>query len=189
MRFIITFIIILFGLLLQQAAGQDDRFVVDSVRYQQLKSADTAVQRWLDEQMTPGIQTDSTSINISTEVRRIIGDTAYRDSVFHYPYSFVDVGNSLARTNLRLAFWQMINLYPHNQERVLRYIFAYDKLIATDKLFSSAFSTYALLDPRITRVESGKPIIEHPDVTDDIFHTMNEIVEKINQNRSSLHSK
>jgi len=149
----------------------------------QIKSADTAVQKWLEEQMTPGISADSNAIVMSTEVRRLMADTAYRDSVYRQPYTFTDVGHSLAATNLRRAFWQMINLYPQNKQRVLRYIVAYDELIDSDRLVASSFYTYALLDPRITKIDGGKPAIIHPDVMDSLFRNMNEIIDYILQYR------
>jgi hypothetical protein len=139
--------------------------------------------------MTPGMLSDSTAIRMSTEVRRIVGDAVYRDSVYRQPYTFKDVGISLSKTNLQLAFWQMLNLYEQDGDRVLKYMLAYDRLIAADKLVTSAFYTYALLDPRITRLEGGKPVVEHPDVMDEIFHTMNEIIDRIHRHRASQPSK
>jgi hypothetical protein len=55
----------------------------------------------------------------------------------------------------------------------------YETLIKTDKLLSAGFYTYALLDPRITRFVDGKPDIYRPDIMDDLFGTMNRMIDKI----------
>lgn len=133
--------------------------------------------------MEPGIRKDSLTMYFSKEVKRIVEDPKYRDSIYRQPYTFLNVANSLKTLNLRFAFWQLLNLYPKNKQQALRYIVAYDAAVATDKLLSSAFYTYALLDPRITRLEQGKPVIERPDVMDEIFHNMNEIIDFIRQYR------
>lgn len=121
----------------------------------------------------------------SKEVKRLIVDKTYRDSVYRQPYTFADVAITLKTANLRYAFWQMLNLYPTNKQQVLRYIVAYDKLFAADKLLASSFYTYAMLDPRITRIEKGKPVIERPDIMDELFHNMNEIINYIRDYREA----
>jgi hypothetical protein len=69
----------------------------------------------------------------------------------------------------------MINLYPKYKPQVLKYITAYDKAIEAEKLVNSAFYTYAMLDPRITKIESGKPRIYRPDIMEELLHNANEI--------------
>jgi len=140
---------------------------------------------WLDEQMEPGIRKDSTTMYFSKEVKRIVENPKYRDSIFRQPYTFSQVAQSLKGMNLRYAFWQFLNLYPQNKPQVLRYIAAYDATLASDKLLASAFYTYALLDPRITRLEKGKPVIERPDVMDEIFHNMNQIIDFVLHHRTT----
>ena len=45
-----------------------------------------------------------------------------------------------------------------------------------NEIVTSAYYTYAMLDPRITKITSGKPELKRPDILEDLFHDMNEIV-------------
>lgn len=161
---------------LQTAYGQDKRITLDSNQYAALAKVDSLYRDWYAKNTKPGIKYDSTSFTFDEEVKHLIGDPVYRFAVYKDPYSWEDVKFSLKKNEMRLAFWQMLNLYPKYKKQVLKYILAYDKLIPTNEIVTSAYYTYAMLDPRITRITSGKPELKRPDILEDLFHDMNEIV-------------
>lgn len=165
----------LFGSISSIASVVDSAIVLDSAQRAQLKAYNDSATVWLNKQVKPGLNMDSSKITYDEEVKRIISDPVYRDSVYRQPYTWLDVRNTLQRNNIRLAFWQLINLYPTNKEKVLKIALAYDQAIKGEKLVNAAFYTYAMLDPRITKIEEGKPNIYRPDIMEELFHFANEI--------------
>jgi hypothetical protein len=140
-----------------------------------MKGLDERGSEWLEKQTTPGLRMDSTKLFMDDEVKRIVRDSAYRDSIFRQPYTFVDVARNLAAGNFRLAFYNLIDLYPKNKATVLRYVMAYDAAVPAEKFVAAAYYTYAMLDPRITKIVDGKPDIYRPDIMEELFHNANEI--------------
>lgn len=161
---------------LQTAYGQDKRVTLDSAQYAALAKVDSLYRHWYAKNTKPGITYDSTSFTFDTEVQRIISDPVYRFTVYKDPYTWEDVKHSLKHSEMKLAFWQMLNLYPKYKKQVLKFILAYDKVIPTNDIVTGAYYTYAMLDPRITKITSGKPELKRPDILEDLFHDMNEIV-------------
>ena len=78
------------------------------------------------------------------------------------------------------AIWKMLTIYPIAKEQVLKYIYAFDKVLPSDKLVVNAFYTYAFFDPKITTIENGKPTIYRPDLFEDYLRRTKEIVSYIN---------
>ncbi len=182
-RIFIAAIIVLLISSVQGVYGQDKRITLDSAQYNTLAKVDSLYRDWYQKTTKPGIKYDSTSFTFDEEVKRIIADPVYRYTVFKKTYTWEDVKFSLKKTDLRLAFWQMLNLYPKNKKQVLKYIIAYDKAVPADEIISSSYYTYAILDPRITKITSGKPDLRRPDILEDMFKDMNDIIDAIHAYR------
>lgn len=135
---------------------------------------------WAEKQETPGVQIEGEMMKFSEEAQRLIKDEAYRASCYNPSgYTFRDVQVSIAANEVQKAFWQMINLYPEHKEDVLKYIYAYDKVLSTDKVVTAAFYTYGFFDPQITRIENGKPDVYRPDLFEGHLRNTREIVSYI----------
>jgi hypothetical protein len=178
----ILFVILLGYCPLVAMSGQDT-LRLDSAQAKELINANEQAKKWIERQTTPGLRLDSNQMVFDEEVKRIVNDSVYRDSVYRQPYTFKDVAGSLSKGNLRLAFYQMINLYPTDKERVIKYTTAYDQAVEADKIVKSAYYTYALLDPRITKIEQGRPNIFRPDIMEELFQYANEISANILERR------
>lgn len=179
--------IILSGVAVFSAHGQDGQiYRAPGGRLDTLKHVDSAVTVWLEKEMTPGIRKDSTKMIFDEEVQRIIKEQWYRDSIFRVPYTMVSLRNALSKMELRYAAWQMINIYQYQPNEVLAILLNYETVLKTDKLLSAGFYTYALLDPRITRFVDGKPDIYRPDIMDELFGTMNAMIDKILATRKTV---
>jgi hypothetical protein len=152
---------------------------MDSSKLETLRRAEIEGRAYIQQQTTPGVRMDSSKVMFDDEAKRVISDSLYRDSVYRQPYTWERVVDALKSGNLRLGVYQMINMYPDNKEKVVEYIGAYDKAVPVEKLVNAAFYTYALLDPRITRIENGKPLIYRPDLMEELFRYANEISAQI----------
>lgn len=155
---------VLFVSLSSQAQETDEK-IVTAKQLEQLVEYNKDKSEWFASLETPGVRVEGTQMLFSDEARKLIGDETYRASCYREAgYTFTDVQQSLAANEIQKAFWQMINLYPENKETVLRYIYAYDNLIPTDKVVAASFYTYGFFDPSITKIEGGKPNIYRPDL-------------------------
>lgn len=134
-------------------------------------------KNWLTELETPGVQVTKDQMIFSEEAKRLMADANYRDSVYKAAgYSFEDVSNSLGAMEIQKAFWQLLDLYPENKEKVLKYIYAYDNSLPSDRVLTASFYTYAFFDPKITSLESGKPDVKRPDIFEEYMRRTREIV-------------
>ena len=132
---------------------------------------------WLTELETPGVQVTEDQMIFSEEAKRLMADKDYRNSVYSASgYSFEDVSNSLGNMEIQKAFWQLLDLYPENKEKVLKYIYAYDSSLPSDRVLTASFYTYAFFDPKITSLESGKPDVKRPDIFEEYMRRTREIV-------------
>jgi hypothetical protein len=165
---------VLFGCLLTEASAQQT-IKMDSAKLETLRKAEIEGRAYIEQQSTPGVRMDSSTVYFDDEARHILSDTTYRDSVYRQPYTWLRVVDALKSGNVRLGVYQMINLYPSDKAMVVELVGAYDQVIPVEKLVNAAFYTYALLDPRITRIENGKPLIHRPDLMEELFRYANEI--------------
>lgn len=179
----------LFVLLTFGASGQGERVYLDSSQVKGLTQVDSAYQVWYSKMSKRGVSYDSTSFTFDDETKKIIRDPIYRFSIYKNPYTWNDVKATLKKYDTRLAFWQMTCLYQKNKKQVVKYILAYDKAIPADTILASAFYTYAMLDPRITYITSDRPEIRRPDILEDLFKDMNEIIDAIYSNRRKTAKK
>jgi hypothetical protein len=157
---------------------------VDSAQVARMFRGDSAARAWYHRMITPGVQKDSGRFVFDDEVRDLIADPIKRHTRLKPTFSWSDVKTSLENGDLRYASWQLINLYASDTVKVLRIFLRYDEIIPADTLVTTAYYTYALLDPRITRFENGKPVIIRPDILEDIFASMHSIVGRILDDRN-----
>jgi hypothetical protein len=157
------------------AASAQGTVKMDSAKVETMRRAEAESKAYIQQQTTAGVRMDSTAVYFDDEAKRILSDTVYRDSIYRQPYSWANVADALKSGNLRLGVYQMINLYPTNKEKVVTFVAAYDQAVPAEKLVNAAFYTYALLDPRITRIENNRPLIHRPDLMEELFRYANEI--------------
>jgi len=162
-----------------QENPSEKTITITAEQAQLLQKNEQAVKEWIEELQTPGVKTSVDQITFSKEALRLINEPDYRAEVYKDVYTYEHVKESLQKSEFQKAIWQLINMYPENKEHILQYIYAYDKVIPSDKLVIGSFYTYAFFDPRITTIENGKPNIYRPDIFEDYLRRTKEIVSYI----------
>ena len=137
-------------------------------------------KEWAESLTEKGVSSDDKDIFFSEEAIKLLNDSSYRTEIYKDNYSLYDVGISLSNMDIKLAFWQMINIYPQNKDTLIKYIYAYDKILPVDEIVLSSFYTYAFFDPKITNLSSGKPEVYRPDIFEEYFRRTKEIVYYLN---------
>lgn len=170
--------------------NQDEQTELTVEQAKLLHENEPEYKEWLSALETPGVLIDGDQMIFSEEAKKLISDEAYRNSVYKpIPYTFLDVRESLSKTEIQKAFWQMLDLYPQNKEQVLQYIYAYDSVVPSDKVMTGAFYTYAFFDPKITRIENGKPNVHRPDIFEEYLRRTQEIITYIGYFRNDTKDK
>lgn len=164
------------GQSINQESKKEDNISLTAEQAQLLYKNEQLVQEWINELQKPGVETSADQMTFSKEALRLINEPEYRKEVYKDVYTFEDVKESLSKSEYQKAIWQLITIYPENKEHILQYIFAYDKVMPSDKLVVNAFYTYAFFDPKITTIENGKPTIYRPDIFEDYLRRTKEIV-------------
>jgi len=144
-----------------------------------IQEASEASKKWLEELKTPGVSVLDDTMIFSEEARRLMKDEVYRASVYKEQYTMGDLRESFAKVEIQKAFWQLITMYPGNEQGVLKFIYAYDDALPTDEVVLASFYTYAFFDPKITRIENGSPNIYRPDIFEEYFRRTKEIMNYI----------
>ena len=137
-------------------------------------------EEWFKNLTEKGVSSGEKEIFFSDEAIKLLNDSSYRTEIYKDNYSLYDVGISLSNMDIKLAFWQMINIYPQNKDTLIKYIYAYDKILPVDEIVLSSFYTYAFFDPKITNLSSGKPEVYRPDIFEEYFRRTKEIVYYLN---------
>ena len=137
-------------------------------------------EEWFKNLTEKGVSSGEKEIFFSDEAIKLLNDSSYRTEIYKDNYSLYDVGISLSNMDIKLAFWQMINIYPQNKDTLIKYIYAYDKILPVDEIVLSSFYTYAFFDPKITNLNSGKPEVYRPDIFEEYFRRTKEIVYYLN---------
>ena len=163
-----------------QEIPDETPIVITAEQAQLLQKNEEVIKEWIEELQTPGVVASGDQITFSKEARRLINEPIYRNEVYKDVYTYDHVKVSLASGEYIKAIWQLLNMYPENKEHILQYIYAYDKVIPSDKLVVNAFYTYAFFDPKITTIENGKPTIYRPDIFEEYLRRTKEIVSYIN---------
>ena len=135
---------------------------------------------WVESLTEKGVSSDDKEIFFSEEGIKLLNDSLYRAKIYKDKYSLYDVGVSLSNMDIKLAFWQMINIYPQKRDTLIQYIYAYDKILPVDEIVLASFYTYAFFDPRITKINTGRPEVYRPDIFEEYFRRTKEIVYYLN---------
>ena len=135
---------------------------------------------WVESLTEKGVSSDDKEIFFSEEGIKLLNDSLYRVKIYKDKYSLYDVGVSLSNMDIKLAFWQMINIYPQKRDTLIQYIYAYDKILPVDEIVLASFYTYAFFDPRITKINTGRPEVYRPDIFEEYFRRTKEIVYYLN---------
>ena len=137
---------------------------------------------WIKNLYEMGIEKVNDSIKMNEECKRILSDSAYRKIVYPQNYSWEATTYLLKSGEFKKAFWYLINLYESdtaNKLMVLRSIVPFDQLMQMDKVLTSTFYTYALLNPKVSTISNGRYQIMHPDVLENQFTKMKEMISYI----------
>ncbi len=70
----------------------------------------------------------------------------------------------------------MINIYPNKKDTIINYIYAYDKILPIEEILLASFYTYSFFDPKITKLDNGKPEVVRPDIFEEYFRRTKEII-------------
>ena len=142
-------------------------------------------EEWFQSLTEKGVSSGEKEIFFSEEGIKLLNDSMYRDKIYKDEYTLYDVGISLSSMDIKLAFWQMINIYPEKKDTLIQYIYAYDKVLPVDEIVLASFYTYAFFDPKITRLDTGKPEVYRPDIFEDYFRRTKEIIYYLNFARAN----
>ena len=142
-------------------------------------SSETSIA-WIKNLYEPGVRIDEDSISISPEVNLLLTDSLYRASAYPEKYTWEAAVILIQKTELKKAFWYLINLYLTNDQKskniVVKTVLAYDRLFIMDKVLVSSFYTYCYTDPEIGTIKNGQPDITKPNVLETKFDAMKEII-------------
>ena len=161
------------------AQKEEENITLSKEQVAQLIKNEEVMNQWLEKLTTPGVEVKGNEMKFSLEVLKMMKNPKYRKSVFKANYSFVDVAESLSVMEIQKAFWQLLNLYPNNKEKVVKYIYAYESIIDSSRVLFSAFYTYAFFDPSISTIEDGNLNIIRPDLLENLHKDMLEIISYI----------
>jgi len=142
-------------------------------------------EEWFKNLTEKGVSSGEKEIYFSEEAIKLLNDSIFRDNIYKKEYTLYDVGISLSNLDIKLAFWQMINIYPEKKDTLIKYIYAYDKILPVDEIVLASFYTYAFFDPKITRLDKGKPEVYRPDIFEDYFRRTKEIIYYLNFARAN----
>lgn len=145
-------------------------------QFEDMVANEDTLKEWLEVVQTPGVIVKDNKMIFSDEAQKLAQDANYRALVYKENYSLLNIKESIQKFEIQKAFWYMINLYPDNKEQMLQFIYAYDKVVPSDKLTTASFYTYAFFDPRITKIKEGKPEVYRPDLFEEYFRITKEIV-------------
>jgi len=134
------------------------------------------LKEWITNVQTPGVIVEGDKMIFSDEAQKLAQDAVYRAEVYKDEYTLADVREPIAKFEIQKAFWRMIQLYPKDKETILKFMYAYDKVVPADKLVTASFYTYAFFDPSITTITDGKPSVYRPDIFEEYLRTTKEIV-------------
>ncbi|MEK9620444.1 MAG: hypothetical protein VW078_10165 [Flavobacteriales bacterium] len=141
------------------------------------------LKEWIDQLKEPGVRINGEIMEFNAVAKALISSVELRNTIYKENYSFEDVKKSLEQLNIQLAFWQLINIYPSNKRKVLEYIYSYDSLIPVDEIVIASFYTYSFFDPNVTKIIENKPVVERPDVFEQILLKTKEIVAYVQEFR------
>lgn len=135
--------------------------------------------KWLNELYEHGIRQDADTLFISAEVQNLLANPEMMAFMFPEEYTWGSAVALMDKMELKKAFWVLLNLYPDNRELVVQTLLKYDSLVEMDKVLTSVFYTYAMIDPRVCRIENGKPQIIRPDLVEEGLSNLKEVIQYV----------
>ncbi|MCW3110723.1 MAG: hypothetical protein JWQ09_5229, partial [Segetibacter sp.] len=136
-------------------------------------------QTWIKDLYEVGVEQTKDSIKVSAEVKKIILDSNYRKTIYPAAYTLPVSADLLKRMEIKKAMWYLINMYGPNKESkdmVLKIILPFEQGLEMDKVLISTFYTYAMIDPSVGSLKNGKIVINRPDLLEQKFNTVKEMV-------------
>ncbi len=141
-------------------------------------------KKWLNKLTSKGVTSKDEEIIFDEEAIKLLQDKSYREKVYR-KYTLYDVGLSFSEMDIKKAFWQIINIYPQKKDTLIQYVFAFDEILPVDEILLASFYTYAFFDPKITKLNNGKPDVYRPDIFEEYFRRTKEIIFVIDNLRNS----
>lgn len=136
-------------------------------------------QNWLSDMYEVGIEQHDDSLKISDEVRKIVTDKEYQKKLYPSTYTIPEAGALMKNMEIKKAMWYLINIYGKSEEYnkvVMNIILPFEQGLEMDKVLVSTFYTYALVDPQIGSVANGKVQITRPDLLEQKFNNLKEMI-------------
>jgi hypothetical protein len=140
--------------------------------------------KWLNEMYEHGIRQDADTLFISAEVQNLLSNPEMMAFMFPQEYTWGHAIALMEKMELKKAFWFLLNLYPENRELVVQTLLKYDSLVEMDKVLTSVFYTYAMIDPSVCKIENGKPQIIRPDLVEEGLSNLKEMIQYIRYYRA-----
>jgi hypothetical protein len=162
------------GLSAQPTVSENSTITGDELK--EMMANEDVLKEWITNVQTPGVIVEGDKMVFSEEAQKLAQDATYRAEVYKDAYSLADIREPIAKFEIQKAIWRMINLYETDKETILKFIYAYDKIVPADKLVTASFYTYAFFDPKITTITDGKPSVHRPDIFEAHLRTTKEIV-------------
>ncbi|MHC1702919.1 MAG: hypothetical protein AB9846_03325 [Tenuifilaceae bacterium] len=178
MRLIITIILITYG---SCSLGQNSNPIIpysNSISKEQLSHTINMLKS-LNEK---GLDRNKDSVFVSEEFTKLLRDSTYRKEIYQKEYTWEQTIKLIQKTELKKAFWYLINLYPtsdKNKELVIKSIITYETLFKMDEVLINTFYTYAFTDPVSSIIVDNKPEITRPDILEGKLRTVYELVQYI----------
>ena len=141
-------------------------------------------KKWLNKLTSKGVTSKNEEIVFDEEAIKLLQDKSYREKVYR-EYTLYDVGLSFSEMDIKKAFWQIINIYPQKKDTLIKYVYAFDEILPVDEILLASFYTYAFFDPKITKLNNGKPDVYRPDIFEEYFRRTKEIIFVIDNLRNS----
>lgn len=164
----------IFSLAAQPTVTETSTITGDELK--DMMANEEVLKEWIAKIQTPGVIVEGDKMIFSDEAQKLAQDAAYRAEVYKDEYTMADIREPIAKFEIQKAFWRMINLYPSDKETILKFMYAYDKVVPADQLVTASFYTYAFFDPKITTITDGKPDVYRPDLFEEHLRTTKEIV-------------
>lgn len=138
---------------------------------------------WLADLYEMGVVVEKDgSLKLNKEAKRILHDANYRTIIYPQQYTWESASVLLKKMELKKGFWYLINLYHQdekNKEKVIQSLIPFEKIMEMDKVIISSFYTYAMFEPTVCTITNGKPEIIRPDLVEEKFNSVKEIVRYI----------
>lgn len=145
-------------------------------------------QKWITNLYELGIEKTKDSLKISDDVKHIITDSNYRKLIYLKDYTLPAFVDMLNKDQTKIAMWYLINIYGTQKEKqnfLMDIVIQFEQGLEMDKVLISTFYTYAMLDPEVGTLKNGKIEIIRPDLLEQKFNTVKEMIAHIISNRKN----